>query len=73
MGKEVIIIAGGSGVGKTTFALEFLLENPGYGLLNADEIAKELSPDNPQGSKISAGKAFFRKLAEYIRDGKSFS
>lgn len=72
MGKEVIIVAGANGVGKTTFALEFLLENPGYEFLNADEIAKELSPDDPQGSKISAAKAFFKTFAEYVRDGKSF-
>jgi len=72
LSKEVIIVAGGNGVGKTTFALEFLLENPGYEFLNADEIAKELSPENPQDSKISAGKTFFKKLDEYVRDGKSF-
>lgn len=72
MNKEVIIVAGGNGVGKTTFAREFLLENPSYEFLNADEIAAELSPENPQNSKISAGKAFFRKLNEYVRDGKSF-
>jgi predicted ABC-type ATPase len=72
LGKEVIIVAGGNGVGKTTFALEFLLENPNYEFLNADETAKELSPENPQGRKISAGKIFFKKLAEYVRDGESF-
>ena len=70
--KEVIIVAGGNGVGKTTFALEFILENPRYEFLNADEIAKELSPDDPQGNKMSAGKAFFKRLVEYVRDGKSF-
>jgi len=72
LSKEVIIVAGGNGVGKTTFALEFLLEKPDYEFLNADEIAKELSPDDPQNRKISAGKIFFQKLDEYVRDGKSF-
>lgn len=72
MSKEVIIVAGGNGVGKTTFALEFLLENPDYEFLNADEIAKELSLENPQDSKISAGKTFFKKLNEYVHNGKSF-
>jgi predicted ABC-type ATPase len=70
--KETIIVAGGNGVGKTTFAREFLLENPDYGFLNADEIAKELSPDSPQNSKISAGKTFFKKLGEYVDNEKSF-
>jgi predicted ABC-type ATPase len=72
LSKEVIIVAGGNGVGKTTFAHEFLLENPDYEFLNADEIAKELSPDDPHSSKLSAGKVFFKKLVEYVRDGKSF-
>jgi predicted ABC-type ATPase len=72
LSKEVIIVAGGNGVGKTTFALEFLLENPDYEFLNVDEIAKELSPDDPQGSKISAGKAFFKRLNQYVREDKSF-
>jgi predicted ABC-type ATPase len=72
LSKEVIIVAGGNGVGKTTFAREFLLENPDHEFLNADEIAKELSPDDPRQSKISAGKTFFKKLNEYAGDGKSF-
>ena len=37
--KEVIIIAGANGSGKTTFAKKFL-ETFKYEFLNADEIAK---------------------------------
>ncbi len=70
MRKEVIIIAGGNGVGKTTFAREFLLENSDYEFLNTDEIAKELSPDKPQNAKISAGKIFFKKLREHAENGR---
>jgi len=68
--SEVIVIAGGNGVGKTTFARAFLQEY-NYEFLNADEIAKSLSAENPSGKKISAGKLFFKKLNEAIAQNKS--
>jgi predicted ABC-type ATPase len=70
--KETIIVAGANGVGKTTFAREFLLEYNDYEYLNADEIAKEISPENPSMSKISAGKIFFKKFDEFVENKKSF-
>jgi predicted ABC-type ATPase len=70
MQKEIIIIAGGNGVGKTTFARAFLREND-YEFLNADEIAKSLSAENPAGKKISAGKLFFQKLNDSVIENKS--
>ncbi len=68
--KRVVVIAGANGVGKTTFALEFLKEYD-YEFLNADEIAKQLSAENPTEKKISAGKLFFRKLNQAIEQNKS--
>ncbi|MDQ3748918.1 MAG: zeta toxin family protein [Acidobacteriota bacterium] len=68
--KEIIVIAGGNGVGKTTFARAFLQEYD-YEFLNADEIAKSLSAENPAGKKISAGKLFFQRLNEAITQNKS--
>ena len=68
--KEIVIVAGGNGVGKTTFARQFLLEYP-YEFLNADEIAKELSPHEPTEKKISAGKIFFQNLHDLIEQEKS--
>ena len=59
MKREIVIIAGANGVGKTTFARAFLQEYD-YEFLNADEIAKSLSPRNPSEKKISAGKLFFK-------------
>ncbi len=70
LNKEVIIIAGGNGVGKTTFARAFLQEYD-YEFLNADEIAKSLSAENPEKKKISAGKLFFQKLKEAVEQNKS--
>lgn len=68
--KEVVIIAGGNGVGKTTFARAFLQEY-NFEFLNADEIAKSLSAENPSERKISAGKLFFQKLNEAVANNKS--
>ncbi len=70
MNKEIVIIAGANGVGKTTFARAFLREYD-YEFLNADEIAKSLSAENPQAKKISAGKMFFQKLKSAVEDNKS--
>lgn len=70
MKKEIIIIAGGNGVGKTTFARAFLQEYE-YEFLNADEIAKSLSAENFAKKKISAGKLFFQKLNEAVEQNKS--
>ncbi len=70
LNKEVVIIAGGNGVGKTTFARAFLQEY-NYEFLNADEIAKSLSAENPSEKKISAGKLFFQKLNEAVLQNKS--
>ncbi len=68
--KEIVIIAGGNGVGKTTFARAFLQEYD-YEFLNADEIAKSLSAENPSEKKISAGKLFFQRLNEATAQNKS--
>ena len=68
--KKIVIIAGGNGVGKTTFARAFL-QDYDYEFLNADEIAKSLSATNPNEKKISAGKLFFQKLNEAIEENKS--
>ena len=70
MEKRAVIAAGANGVGKTTFALQFMAEHD-FEFLNADEIAKELSAENPSEKKISAGKIFFKKLNETVTQGKS--
>ena len=43
--KEVIIVAGANGSGKTTFARSFESQYP-FKFINADEIAKKIDPDN---------------------------
>jgi len=70
MQREIVIIAGANGVGKTTFARAFLREYE-HEFLNADEIAKSLSAENPAEKKISAGKLFFQKLNNSVENHKS--
>jgi predicted ABC-type ATPase len=64
--KELIIIAGANGSGKTTFSKQILAET-GFEFLNADEIAKELAV-----FKLQAGKEFFVRLDKFLGEGTSF-
>lgn len=66
MAKELLIIAGPNGSGKTTFAKVFLKEKK-FEFLNADEIAKE------KGTKtnISAGKEYFKRLEKLRSKNKN--
>jgi len=70
-GKEVVIIAGANGSGKTTFAKEFI-NVLNYEFLNADEIAKEIENDDPNNALIKAGRIFFKRLDKCIQDERSF-
>ena len=57
MQKKCYIIAGPNGAGKTTFANEFLpIEAECLNFINADLIAKGLSPFQPEKVAIQAGK-----------------
>ena len=71
-GYHVTIVAGPNGSGKTTFAKKYLqlAKQP---FLNADEIAKEISPDHADKVQLSAGKEYFRRLHSLIEDKKSFT
>ena len=68
--KELIIIAGANGSGKTTFAKQ-LLKSFDYSYLNADEIAKEINPNDLTKVRITAGKKFFSKFDSLVSKNKS--
>lgn len=58
-----IVIAGPNGVGKTTFAQEFLPKDAGViHFVNADLIASGLSPLKPELAAIAAGRLFLAEL-----------
>jgi predicted ABC-type ATPase len=71
--KNVYIIAGPNGSGKTTFARTFL---PEYAkcdrFINADLIATGLSPFSPQQAAIKSGKLVLGQIKEYSENGVDF-
>ena len=65
--KNIYIIAGPNGSGKTTFARKFL---PDYAecnnFVNADLIAQGLSPFSPQMAAIKSGKLVLEQIKDLI-------
>src|SRR3989338_7598405 len=70
---NLYIIAGPNGSGKTTFATKFL---PKYAkcpyFINADLIAKGISPFAPEIVPIKAGKILLHEIKELVSKKKSF-
>src|SRR5205823_6956531 len=69
----IYLIAGCNGAGKTTFAKEFL---PSIGIirfLNADEIARGLSPLDPSVVAFKAGRLLLSELRELIDRHETFA
>ena len=62
--NELVIICGPNGSGKTTFSKAFL-KNRAYIYLCADDIAKEIDPDNFDKARLRAGKEFFHRLEKH--------
>jgi predicted ABC-type ATPase len=68
------IIAGPNGVGKTTFADRYLPdEAKQLEFVNADLIARGLSPYDPEAVTIEAGKLALRRIRELIEQRKGFT
>ncbi|MCK5450796.1 MAG: zeta toxin family protein [Candidatus Omnitrophica bacterium] len=71
--KNVYIIAGPNGSGKTTFAKTFLPEYAECNrFINADLIASGLSPFSPQQVAIKSGKLVLEQIKEYSNIGVDF-
>lgn len=70
--KILYLIAGANGSGKSTLASE-LLPSENLEFLNADEVAKEICPENIESVKIKAGKIVLDKLKKLLNSGKSFA
>jgi predicted ABC-type ATPase len=73
MSPSAYIIAGPNGVGKTTFAREFL---PNYAdcrnFVNADLIAQGMSPFSPETAAVRAGRLMLEEIDLFMRRGADF-
>ena len=71
---KLFIIAGCNGAGKTTASYSVLPELLGCKeFVNADEIARGLSPFNPESVAIEAGKLMIRRINLLMDERKTFA
>lgn len=69
--KEIVIICGANGSGKTTFAIPYV-NRLQYEFLNADEISKDLEGKGFTNPLIKAGRIFFERLAQFMEEERNF-
>jgi predicted ABC-type ATPase len=70
---KLIIFAGANGSGKTT-AAEYLLPRLKIKeFVNADEIARGLSPFNPVGQGLASGRLVLERMDKQLEKGDSFA
>jgi len=74
MSKNLYIISGCNGAGKTTASytvLPEIIECKEF--VNADEIARGLSPFNPESMAIEAGKLMLRRIEDLLDKDMTFA
>ena len=71
---NLYIIAGCNGAGKTTASFTVLPEMlECREFVNADEIAAGLSPVNPEGVAIQAGRLMIDRILHLLKEGETFA
>lgn len=71
---NLYIIAGCNGAGKTTASFTVLPEMLDCReFVNADEIAAGISPFNPEGVAIQAGRIMIERIIQLLKDGETFA
>lgn len=71
---RIVIIARPNGAGKTTFSEQFLLgEADCPEFINADFIARGLSPYAAETIAIEAGRIMLGQIRRYVKAGRSFA
>ena len=71
---KLYIIAGCNGAGKTTASFTILPEILGCKeFINADEIAKGLSPFQPESVAVQAGRIMLTRMDELLQKGETFA
>jgi predicted ABC-type ATPase len=71
--RHLYIISGPNGAGKTTASytvLPKILQCKEF--VNADEIARGLSPFNPESVAIEAGRLMLKRISELLQRNESF-
>ncbi len=73
--KQIHIIAGPNGAGKSSHARitllpQFLQSNE---FVNADEIAKILTPENPNASALEAGRLMLKRMEFLLNENLNFA
>lgn len=69
--KQLWLLAGGNGAGKSTFYRTQLAPR-GMPFVNADEIAREVFPDNPEAHSYQAAGIAENLRNELLEEGRSF-
>lgn len=69
--KDLIIVGGANGAGKTTFATEYASRYQRL-YLGADAIATELAPGAPEFAAVAAGEELMRRVAAALAGQESF-
>jgi predicted ABC-type ATPase len=70
--KDIVVIGGPNGAGKTTAAPAVVPQELGIReFVNADEIARGLSPFNAEGAAIAAGRLMIERMQTLVRSGES--
>jgi predicted ABC-type ATPase len=71
MTKSLWLLSGGNGAGKTTF-YNLFLKPKGVAFVNADEIAKDVFPQDPQGNSYNAAQIATKMRDDILVQGRSF-
>ncbi len=69
--KQLWLLAGGNGVGKSTF-YKMQLEPLGLPFVNADSLAKQLYPEEPEQHSYEAAKIAEAMRMKLLQEGRTF-
>lgn len=71
--KEIVLIGGPNGAGKTTAARVLLADFfKLHEFLNADEIAREIAPQDVESASLAAGRRMIERMRDLVWRGESF-
>jgi predicted ABC-type ATPase len=72
--KRLYVISGCNGAGKTTASFNILPEILSCKeFVNADEIARGISPFQPEKVAVEAGRLMLNRISELMEDGEGFA